>query len=104
MTRITGTLHEDEYMCFIVSHSVLLRMRNVLDKLCRENRNRGFIFSNFFFEKRAIYEIMWKIIVQPDRLRLTTRRMSITRWITKFTHTHTHTHTDYVILIAFPRQ
>jgi len=27
-----------------------------------------FIFSNFFcFENRAIYEIMWKNMIQPDR-------------------------------------
>ena len=31
-----GTLHEDQYTFFIVSHSVLLRMRNVSDKTLRE--------------------------------------------------------------------
>ena len=35
---------------------------------CRENRNTYFVFSNFFFlENRVFYEIMLKIIVEPDR-------------------------------------
>ena len=33
---------------FIISRSVLLRMRNVSDKSCRENLNTHFVFSNFF--------------------------------------------------------
>jgi hypothetical protein len=39
-------------------------MSNVEDKSYRENHFR---FSNFFFENRADYEIMWKNIVKPDR-------------------------------------
>jgi hypothetical protein len=35
MTRITGTLHEVHYTFVIISHSVLLRMRNVLGKCNR---------------------------------------------------------------------
>jgi len=30
---MTGTLHEDEYKFYIIPHSILLRMRNVLDSL-----------------------------------------------------------------------
>jgi hypothetical protein len=47
----------------IISRSVLLRMRNVFDKYCRENQNTYFVFNNFvfFFEIRAVYEIMWKL-------------------------------------------
>jgi hypothetical protein len=26
----------------------------------------------FFFENRAVYEVMWKIVVEPDRLQMTT--------------------------------
>ena len=33
----------------IISRSVLLRMRNVSDRSCRENQNAHFVFSNFFF-------------------------------------------------------
>ena len=43
-----GTLHEDLCTFLILSRSVLLRMRNVSDKSCRENQNNHFVFSNFF--------------------------------------------------------
>jgi len=60
LTRITGTLHEDQYTFMIISRLVLLRMRNVSDKSCRENQNTDFVFRNVFPENRAVYEIMWK--------------------------------------------
>ena len=47
-TKITGALHEDRYTFLIISHSVLLRMRNVWEKSCRENQNTHFVSSNFF--------------------------------------------------------
>jgi hypothetical protein len=37
--KIAGTLHEDRYTLLIISRWILLRMRNVLDKICRENQN-----------------------------------------------------------------
>jgi hypothetical protein len=46
MTRITGTLHEHICAFFIISRSFLLRMRNVSDKICTENQNTYFVFSN----------------------------------------------------------
>ena len=39
LTRIRGTLNEDQYTFLIISHSVVLRMKNVSDKSCRENQN-----------------------------------------------------------------
>jgi hypothetical protein len=59
-----GTLHEDQYKFLIVSHSVLLRLRNVSDKCCRENQSMHFMFNNYFFENCAIYEIMRKDTVE----------------------------------------
>jgi hypothetical protein len=42
-------------------------MRNVSDKSCRENQNT---YSNiFFYENKAVYKIMWKNTVEPDRPR-----------------------------------
>ena len=35
-TRITGTLHVDQCTFLIISSSILLRMKNVSDKSCRE--------------------------------------------------------------------
>jgi hypothetical protein len=52
----------------------------------------------FFSEIGAVYEIMWKNIVQIDRLQMTTWSTRIARRIPKATNTHS----EYVILIAFP--
>jgi hypothetical protein len=70
LTRITGTLNEDLCICMIISRSVLLRMRNVSDKSCKENQNTHFVFNNFS-ANRAVYEIIWKNILQPDRQQTT---------------------------------
>jgi hypothetical protein len=63
-TRMKGTLHEDQYTFLILSRSILLRMKNVSEKRCRETCETHFMFSNFFFffDNRAVYEIMWKIL------------------------------------------
>ena len=45
----------------IIPRSVLLRMRNVSDKHFREHEDTHFMFSNFFFENRTIFEIREKI-------------------------------------------
>jgi hypothetical protein len=49
----------------IISRSVP-RMRNVSEKSFRENQNT-LLCSRTFSENRAVYEIMWKNMVQPDR-------------------------------------
>jgi len=72
---------------FIISRSVLLRMRNVSEKICRETRNTHFVF-NFFFLNRAVYEIMWGNLVEPGRPQVRTWRMRIACWITKARDTH----------------
>ena len=62
----------------IICLSVFLRMRNVSDESCRENQNTRFVFNNFFFfENRAVYEIMWENTLEPDRSQMTIRRMPI---------------------------
>jgi len=37
-------------------------MKNVSAQSCTENRSTHFMFSNFFPDNPAIYEIMWKKI------------------------------------------
>jgi len=49
-TRITGALREDQYI-FLIMSRVVLRMRNVSVKTCRENQNTYFVFNNFFPRK-----------------------------------------------------
>jgi hypothetical protein len=50
---------------FIIPRLVLLRMRNLSDKSSIENQNTFLCSIYFFFENGAIYEIMWKKIVEP---------------------------------------
>jgi hypothetical protein len=76
--RITGTLHEDRCTFFITSHLILLRMRNVSEKYCRENQNTHFTFRNYFFDNRTIYEIILKNIAMQGRPQITLWRMRIT--------------------------
>ena len=45
------TVHEDQCALMTISHSVVLGMRNVSDKICREDQNTNFNFNNFFFRK-----------------------------------------------------
>jgi hypothetical protein len=59
-----------------------------------------FVFDNFFFEESAVYEIMWKNSVQPDRPHMTIRHMCIAYWIRQATNTYS----EYVAIPAFPLQ
>jgi hypothetical protein len=43
-----GTLWEDQCTIFIISHSVLCRMRNTSGKSCRENQNKFLGLVTFF--------------------------------------------------------
>jgi hypothetical protein len=57
--------------------------------ICRKNQNIHFMFNNFFFflfENLAIYEIMWKNVVEPNRPQITVWRMRIASWLTKATN------------------
>jgi len=75
---------------------------NVSDKSCKENQNTHFVLNNFLFspENRAVYEIMWKNVLEPDSPQMTIRRTRFACWITKATNTHW----EYVIPIVFPLQ
>jgi len=44
-----GTLRDDRYTFLIVSRSILIRMRNVSDKSCRENQNTHLTPNNLLF-------------------------------------------------------
>ena len=46
-----------------------------------------------FSENLAVYEIMWKNIVERGRPQTTIWRMHIACYKYTYTHTHTHTHT-----------
>jgi hypothetical protein len=62
-----------------------------------EKINKIFLASKFLSENPAVYDIMWKNMVEPERSQMTVRRMCFACWITKAatdTHKHTHTHTQ----------
>jgi len=63
-----SALQEDQCACFIITGSIVLRMRNVSHKRCRENQNTVIFF---FFENSAVYEIMCKNILEGSRTQMT---------------------------------
>jgi len=89
------TLHADQCTFLIISRPVLLRMRNVTDRICRENQNT-FLSSTSPHphpHPEKFNEVMWKNIGDRGRLQMTIRRMCIACWIPKATITHS----EYVI-------
>ena len=82
--------------CWLYSENILA-MHGPIDV---ESKHIFYIQRLFLFENRALYEIMWKNILQPDRPQMTIWYMSITCWI----HKATNTHLEFVTLIAFPLQ
>jgi hypothetical protein len=62
--------------------------------------NTHFEFNYFFSENRAVYEMMWKNIVETDRPQMTIWRMRVACWMPKATKTHS----EYVTVIDFSLQ
>ena len=88
-------MHE-ELCSFTISRSFILKMRNILDKRCRETKKKKkkpFYIQQFLSENRALYEILWQNIVQPWWLQMTILRMRIASRIPNATNT-----LKYVIL------
>jgi hypothetical protein len=63
-------------------------------------KNTRFIFGPFFLENRAVYDIMWRNVVEPGRPQMTIWRMYISRQI----HKARNTNSEYVMLTAFRLQ
>jgi hypothetical protein len=98
MRKGTGTVHEDQDAFIIRISLIFLRMRNVSEQSCGENKSTRFTFTNPFFRKS--YRLRDKNIVQPDRPQMTVRPTRIACWIPKATNSLS----EYVILTAFPPQ
>jgi len=84
----------------IISRSVTLIKRHISGKSCTENQTTHLCSVTFFFEIRAVYDIMWENMEEPDGPQGRIWRMRIAWWITMATNTHS----EYTILIAFPLQ
>jgi len=75
---MTGTLHGHQYISSIISRSLLLRIRNVSDKRCRETQNTYYMLSKPFFRKSRL---LWDNVTQYCRPQMTQWRMRISCWI-----------------------
>jgi hypothetical protein len=83
---------------FMTSHWIYLGMRNVSDRGCRENQNAHFMLSNFFLQEIcAIYEVMWKNMVNPEATYDNKICVCSACWITKL-QTHTQNMLYLVLL------
>jgi hypothetical protein len=83
---------------FIISRSILLRMKNVSHKGFRENRNTFYVHTLFL--NRAVYEIMWERLYSRAGHRGCNTTHATAYWIPKATKAHS----EYVILIVCPLQ
>jgi len=93
-----GTLHEDLCTFMMISRWSLLRVRNIPDKICRENKITILCSITFFFtENLAVCEVMRENTVVLDRPQMAVRRVRFGCCIIKATNTHS----EYVILL-FP--
>ena len=94
---------------FIISLSVLLRMRNVSDKRCREIQNTHFMFNDIPPlphppEKRAVYELMLKNVVMTDRSQMSIRYGACSLHAGCLMQGYRHTNSEYLTLIYFLRK
>jgi len=89
------------FLSYLLSRSVLLRKRNVLDKFVEKIKTHILCSFKFYFPKILPFMRQFrKCAVEPDRPQMTIWRMRIACWIPKATNTHS----QYVILIVFPLQ
>jgi hypothetical protein len=62
---MTGTLHEHVCLIVIISRSFFLKMRNILDKICREIKTH-ILYAENVLRNLTLYEITWKSVVESD--------------------------------------
>ena len=100
LTTKAGTLYEDRSTFMIISRWSLLRMRNISDKLCRENRSTHFM-SNFYPKMTRLWDdvnICGRTRQAKDENKF--QRMRFAWWVNKATAAHS----EYVILTTLPLQ
>jgi hypothetical protein len=71
----------------IISRWNLLRIINISEKFVQKIKTQILCLIIFFPENRAIYMIMWKNIVKPDRPQII-RTMRFAYWVNNATNTH----------------
>jgi len=108
--RTTTHLHIWQCVHFVgfyyitIPHSVLLGIRNFLNKVCTWNQNIHLVFnSSVFLENLDVYEIMWKKNYRAGQATEGNTAQAHCM-LDNEGHAHTHTQSQYAILIAFPQQ
>jgi len=60
----------------------------MFQKAVAEGIKTHILYSIMFLKLSAVYEVMWKNVLEPDELQMTMWRMRIVCWILKTTNTH----------------
>jgi hypothetical protein len=68
----------------IKSRSIIPRIKNVSDKIIKKVKTRNLYSVTFF--NRAVYALMWKSILGPDRPQMAIWRMRIACWTHDYKH------------------
>jgi hypothetical protein len=102
LTRKTGILHENQCTFLNISRLILLGIKMFQTDVEKTKTHILYMVTFFSFENRVVCEIMWKNMVEPDRLQMTIQYNK-----TRALHTGylgLQTHTKYITGIAFTRQ
>ena len=83
----------------ITSRRILLLIKNVSDKFCRENQVTHFTFNNIFMKIVPSMRQFGKSFVQPDEPQMMAHALCMLDKMDTNTHTQ---NTEYVVLIVFP--
>jgi hypothetical protein len=83
-------LHEDVFAFMTISRWIILRMRTVSSKSCRENQNTYFMFSNIFPEIVPFMRKYRKIWWESEKSQMTKWRIRVVCWISKATRPQAH--------------
>jgi hypothetical protein len=75
-------------------------LRKFSEKISRLKSKHTFMRNNFFPEKSVFYLIMWKNILELDRLQMKIRCTCIASWVTKAINTRP----ENIVLTGFSRQ
>ena len=57
----------------MICRGILRRLRNVSPKNCKESQNIDIVLNNVLSKNRTIYDIMWNVMVHPDRAQMILR-------------------------------
>ena len=88
MTKIKSTLHKNNLTFMVIFLSVILRVRNVLEKCYRENSNTHFMLSNGFSKVLSFLRKCRRILYSQTSHRWQ-YRACVLHAIYQSLHTHT---------------